>query len=124
MRAKAKDPSGGTTGRVKLYGRLGWMGARAEYSLDGEGKPLPHMLVAEGSPNVQMLLPIFLIFWQEFLLRGGAVGSASGRLAGRLGGSGLIQPPGHGNVLPIRNIFSSRPVRNCDDRHRWRSRGG
>jgi hypothetical protein len=34
---KTKDPSGGTTGRVKLYGRLGWMGARAEYSLDGEG---------------------------------------------------------------------------------------
>jgi hypothetical protein len=32
-----EDPSGGTTGRVKLYGRLGWMGARAEYSLDGEG---------------------------------------------------------------------------------------
>ena len=29
---KMKDPSGGTTGRVKLYGRLGWMGARAEYS--------------------------------------------------------------------------------------------
>jgi hypothetical protein len=29
---KRKDPSGGTTGRVKLYGRLGWMGARAEYS--------------------------------------------------------------------------------------------
>ena len=27
-----KDPSGGTTGRVKPYGRLGWMGARAEYS--------------------------------------------------------------------------------------------
>ena len=34
---KTKDPSGGTTGRVKPYGRLGWMGARAEYSLDGEG---------------------------------------------------------------------------------------
>ena len=29
---KRKDPSGGTTGRVKPYGRLGWMGARAEYS--------------------------------------------------------------------------------------------
>src|SRR5437764_10832024 len=29
---KMKDPSGGTTGRVKPYGRLGWMGARAEYS--------------------------------------------------------------------------------------------
>jgi len=26
---KMKDPSGGTTGRVKPYGRLGWMGARA-----------------------------------------------------------------------------------------------
>ena len=26
---KSKDPSGGTTGRVKPYGRLGWMGARA-----------------------------------------------------------------------------------------------
>src|SRR3981189_3279490 len=31
---KTKDPSGGTTGRVKLYGRLGGMGTRAEYSLD------------------------------------------------------------------------------------------
>ena len=36
-RPETKDPSGGTTGRVKPYGRLGWMGARAEYSLDGEG---------------------------------------------------------------------------------------
>jgi hypothetical protein len=34
---ETRDPSGGTTGRVKPYGRLGWMGARAEYSLDGEG---------------------------------------------------------------------------------------
>ena len=41
--AKTKDPSGGTTGRVKLYRRLGWMGARAEYSLDGEGFPLPQI---------------------------------------------------------------------------------
>src|SRR5215831_4332825 len=38
-----RDPSGGTTGRVKPYGRLGWMGARAEYSC-GEGFPLPHAL--------------------------------------------------------------------------------
>jgi len=36
-RPETKDPPGGTTGRVKPYGRLGWMGARAEYSLDGEG---------------------------------------------------------------------------------------
>src|SRR6266704_6647138 len=27
-----EDPSGGTTGRVKPYWSLGWMGARAEYS--------------------------------------------------------------------------------------------
>jgi hypothetical protein len=53
MSAKTKDPSGGTTGRVKPYGRLGWMGARAEYSLDGEGLPLPLALVAEGHPDVQ-----------------------------------------------------------------------
>ena len=50
---KTKDPAGGTTGRVKLYGRLGWMGARAEYSLDGEGLPLPPILVAGASPHVQ-----------------------------------------------------------------------
>jgi hypothetical protein len=42
--AETKDPSGGTTGRVKLYGRMGWMGARAEYSLDGEELPLPLVL--------------------------------------------------------------------------------
>jgi hypothetical protein len=38
---ETKDPSGGTTGRVKPYRRLGWMGVRAKYSLDGEGLPLP-----------------------------------------------------------------------------------
>jgi hypothetical protein len=37
-----KDPPGGTTGRAKLYWALGWMGAGAEYSLVGEGFPLPH----------------------------------------------------------------------------------
>jgi len=30
-----EDPSGGTTGRVEPYGRLGWMGARAGYSCWG-----------------------------------------------------------------------------------------
>ena len=56
---KTKDPSGGTTGRVKPYGRLGWMGARAEYSLDGEGLPLPLLLVAEGPPYVQTAGDLF-----------------------------------------------------------------
>ena len=51
--AENEDPSGGTTGRVKPYGRLGWMGARAEYSLDGEGLPLPHRFVAQGGGDVQ-----------------------------------------------------------------------
>ncbi len=34
-----KDPSGGTTGRVQPYWRLGWMGARAGYSLGGFSAP-------------------------------------------------------------------------------------
>jgi hypothetical protein len=38
---------------------LGWMGARAEYSLDGEGLPLPPLLVAEGAPNVQAAGDLF-----------------------------------------------------------------
>ena len=42
MLAENKDPSGGTTGRVKPYGRLGWMGARAGYSY-GEGISAPTM---------------------------------------------------------------------------------
>jgi hypothetical protein len=36
------------------------MGARAEYSLDGEGLPLPHTLVAEGHPDVQRWFENFL----------------------------------------------------------------
>ena len=60
--AKTKDPSGGTTGRVKLYGRLGWMGARAKYSLDGEGLPLPPILVAGGAPHVQTTGDFFNAF--------------------------------------------------------------
>src|SRR5260370_8358675 len=57
--AKMRDPSGGTTGRVKLYGRLGWMGACAEYSLDGEGFTAPTYIGREGSPNVQNGLQFF-----------------------------------------------------------------
>jgi hypothetical protein len=42
------------------------MGARAEYSLDGEGFPLPQTLVAEGPLNVQSDLQIFLTFLASF----------------------------------------------------------
>src|ERR1700737_3743745 len=100
MRAKTKDPSGGTTGRVKLYGRLG-------------GWALAPNTASMGRDNRSH------IYWA-----GGGVGFARGRLFGRHGGSGLIQRPGPGNVLPVRNIFSSRPVRNRGDRHRWRGRDG
>src|ERR1700681_1158229 len=52
-----RDPSGGTAGRVKPYGRLGWMGACAEYSLDGEGFYRSHLYwsrrVAERSNDLQ-----------------------------------------------------------------------
>jgi hypothetical protein len=53
MLAENKDPSGGTAGRVKPYGRLGWMGARAEYSLRW-GDDRSHMnCVAAGAFDVQ-----------------------------------------------------------------------
>src|SRR5580693_5954770 len=68
-RPKTKDPSGGTTGRVKPYGRLGWMGARAEYSLDGEGLPLPPILVAVRSPHVQTTGDFFGTFLAGAALR-------------------------------------------------------
>src|SRR5260370_30743062 len=57
-KAKMRDPSGGTAGRVKPYGRLGRMGACAEYSLDGEGCCRSHMYwsrkVAERSNGLQI----------------------------------------------------------------------
>jgi hypothetical protein len=40
---------------------LGWMGARAEYSLDGEGLPLPLKLVAAGVRHVQNLRRFFTL---------------------------------------------------------------
>src|SRR5713101_3474268 len=57
--AIAKLRGWGTSGRVKLYGRLGWMGACAEYSLDGEGFTAPTYIGREGSPNVQNGLQFF-----------------------------------------------------------------
>src|ERR1700682_1044550 len=56
-KAKMRDPSGGTAGREKPYGRWGWMGACAEYSLDGEGFYRSHLYwspgVAERSNGLQ-----------------------------------------------------------------------
>ena len=57
---KMKDPSGGTTGRVKLYGRLGWMGARAEYSRWG-GITAPTSISRSTLIERSKRRPIFLI---------------------------------------------------------------
>src|ERR1700722_1418222 len=131
--AKTKDPSGGTTGRVKLYGRLGWMGARAEYSLDGEGFPLPPILVAGAAPHVQIIGGFLILFGgtkagsgfpkrscpnkkigrdsdrtkSHFtLLCSGPIRVARNRLVGRHGGRRLAQRPGWRNWRPVRNVFT------------------
>jgi hypothetical protein len=77
IKPKTKDPSGGTTGRVKLYGRLGWMGVCAEYSLVGEGLPLPHILVAQGRRTFKQPA-IFFNFWLVVWMKNYC---AAGRLA-------------------------------------------
>src|SRR5712671_8204520 len=64
---KGKDPSGGTTGRVKPYGRLGWMGARAEYSLDGEELQLPHWIGRGGCAGRSRRFGDFLTFPNSLL---------------------------------------------------------
>jgi hypothetical protein len=66
------------------------MGARAEYGLDGEDNRSHNCWVAGGSPYVQTVLRFLKLFWAgDFgrkLLRAGAMGFPSGRLAARLGG--------------------------------------
>jgi hypothetical protein len=59
---KRKDPSGGTTGRVKLYGRLGWMGARAEYSRWG-GITAPTFISRSSFAGRSKGRSIFLTFY-------------------------------------------------------------
>jgi hypothetical protein len=80
-----KDPSGGTTGRVKPYGRLGWMGARAEYSY-GEGLPLPHE-IGRRRPAARSKRPaIFLTCWVRIPKR-----EPIARRAGRRRGSPIYR---------------------------------
>ena len=98
-----KDPSGGTTGRVKPYGRLGWMGARAGYS-HGEGFPLPHELVARGVPGVQSRGRFFLTSWEapsacENL-------SAAGRFLRRNGGDLRLQRVNRRDLALFWRVFS------------------
>jgi hypothetical protein len=55
---KRKDPSGGTTGRVEPYGRLGWMGARAKYDRWG-GMTAPTSFGRGSGQDVQRRVRIF-----------------------------------------------------------------
>src|SRR5437868_1463204 len=82
-----KDPSGGTTGRVKPYGRLGWMGARAEYSR-WEGIPAPTCHWSPGARRTFKTAGRFFNFLgtsfrDENLSRGRTIGLDDGRFIRR-----------------------------------------
>ena len=73
---KTKDPSGGTTGRVKPYWRLGWMGARADTASMGRDYRSHRHCVARGTADVQTFFDFLTtragIFQRKFnALRGG-----------------------------------------------------
>ena len=110
-RLKIKDPSGGTTGRVKPYGRLGWMGARAEYSRWG-GITAPTFISRSRVAGRSKRRAIFLAFCRG-LRRGNHC--AEGRIALVCGRffrrhrrpPGLVQRPAHGSVIGSRR-FSGR----------------
>src|SRR3954470_20348458 len=83
---KTKRPARGDNRAGQAIWALGWMGARAVYSLVGEGLPLPQVLVAQGWPDVQELGEFFLNFRRAIsaengrrLLLGGAIGVAQSR---------------------------------------------
>src|ERR1700687_5242379 len=86
MRAKTKDPSGGTTGRVKLYGRLGgWALAPNTASMGRDNRS--HIYWSrKGRRTFKCSCRFFNFLAGIFdgkLLRGGAIGFASGLLVGR-----------------------------------------
>ena len=99
---KMKDPSGGTTGRVKLYGRLGWMGARAEYSRWG-GITAPTLISRSTRAERSKRQAIFLTFCLERLpqksRRNRLFRGVCGRFVCRHRRLGVIQCPAHGSVI-------------------------
>jgi hypothetical protein len=121
MLAENKDPSGGTTGRVKPYGRLGWMGARAEYSLDGEGLPLPPVLVAEGHPDVQRWFKNFLAHEAGIFERRLSVSASNLRAFGAFSVTACdnAAPPKHAAIaIWTRGLFVKREGRAIPCLHR------
>jgi hypothetical protein len=77
-----KDPSGGTTGRVKaIWGAWGgW--ALAPDIADGEGLPLPHLLVARASPTFKMFSDFSNSFFGGAAARVGGFAAENHREAG------------------------------------------
>ena len=59
---KIKDPSGGTTGRVKPYGRWGGWALAPEYGLDGEELSLPPIRSRQGHWAFNPLAIFFGLF--------------------------------------------------------------
>jgi hypothetical protein len=110
MRAKTKDPSGGTTGRVKPYGRLGGWALAPNTASMGRDNHSHLSWSQKGRHTFKSPSDFLSFFGSNFgrkLLRGGAVGFVCGRPFGRHSAGGLVQRPDPGNVLPVRSIFGS-----------------
>lgn len=108
---KIKDPSGGTTGRVKPYGRLGWMGARAEYSYGEEITAPTHYWSPKGWRTFKTAGDFFNPKGSRFsaagyLLSGGSVAVAGVRFFRRHGRDRRIERPRARQFLRFRSIFA------------------
>ena len=108
---KRKDPSGGTTGRVKPYGRLGWMGARAEYSRWG-GITAPTFISRSRLARRSKGGAIFLTLYSKVDARKSSRRRANDVVCGRFVRGhrrrGVVHRPAHGSVIGRRRFFGSR----------------
>jgi hypothetical protein len=109
---KTKDPPGGTTGRVKLYGRWGgWALAPYTASLGRDNRS--HRCWSQKAPRTfKSRVNFFNFFGQAIsakngrkLLRGGAIDLADGRFVNRHGGRGRAQIPRCGRGPWLRNLY-------------------
>jgi hypothetical protein len=112
-----EDPPGGTTGRVKLYGRWGgWALAPYTASLGRDNRS--HRCWSQKAPRTfKSRVNFFNFFGQVIsakkgrkLLRGGVIGLATGRFFRRHGGRRRAQIPRCGSGLWLRNFYGGRLV--------------
>src|SRR5258708_23670513 len=111
MRAKTKDPSGGTPGRVKPYGRWGGWALAPNTASMGRDNHSHLSWSRKGRHTFKSPSDFLSFFGSNFgrkLLRGGAVGLVCGRLFRRHSAGGLVRRPGPRNVLPGRSNFGRR----------------